>query len=361
MIIPTRERAETLAYTIKTALNQASKDYEILISDNFSQDNTHEIVSNFCDDRIRYVNPGSRLSMTDHWNFAVGHAKGEYIIIIGDDDALMPGAIDRFIQATGAHSSNVYSWPTHVYFWPMGNAGAKIHHLAVKSPISTLDLKEKITFVTKYGLCNYLPLPHLYHSAVHRSVLEKIHSHTGKYFQTSTPDVYMSYALPVFEDVSVNLGESITVVGHSPRSNSGNLINPENSAEVNRFFKEYEGYELHPGAPKGVDKGTTFILDTIFVARDSFSEFYNSRRLNRNAMLAFLHIATRADSLGNIFRNRKVISKNYPFNFGLFLLYALSFKVYIAFRKISVRKSFNNQSQNVESNIYDFVTAKSRN
>ena len=360
VIIPTRERAETLFYTIKTALNQASRDYEIVISDNFSQDNTREVVSNFHDDRIRYVNPGERLSMTDHWNFAVKQARGDYIIIIGDDDALMPGAIDRFIHELAEHPSKIYSWPTHVYFWPMDEDSAKIHHLAEKQPVSTIDLKEKIEFVTKYGLCNYLPLPHLYHSAVHKSILENIYLRTGCYFKTSTPDVYMSYVLPVFEDLSVNLGESITVVGHSPRSNSGNLFNPENRDEVDKFFKEYKEYKLHAYTPIGVDKGTTFLLDTIFTVREIFSEFYKNKSLNRNAMLAFLHIATKADSLKSIYQNKRIINQNYPFNFFIFLSYVLSFKFYIALRKKISRNKENNRYQKIDNNIYDFVITVSK-
>jgi hypothetical protein len=218
-----------------------------------------------------------------------------------------------------------------------------------------MDLKEKIAFVTRYGLCNYLPLPHLYHSAVHKSVLEKIYLRTGSYFKTSTPDVYMSYALPVFEDMSVNLGESITVVGHSPKSNSGNLIKPENRAEVDRFFKEYERHILHANAPIGVDKGTTFLLDTIFTVRELYPEFYKDKSLNRNAMLAFLHVATKADSLRNIYQNKLIITQNYPFNFSVFLFYVISFKFYTALRKKISRIKDNNGHKKIDSNIYDFV------
>ena len=358
LIIPTRERAETLFYTIKTALNQVSKDYEILISDNFSQDKTPEIVSNFNDDRIRYINPGRRLSMTDHWNFAIAEAKGDYIIVIGDDDAVMPGAIDRFIHAIGEHPCKVYSWPTHVYIWPMGGVSAKFHQLVRKQPISRMDLKAKVGFATKYGLCNYLPRPHLYHSAVHKSVLEKIYLRTGNFFQTTTPDVYMSYVLPVLEDASVILGESITVIGHSPKSNSGNIVNPKNQAEVSKYFKEYESYELHPSVPTSLYRGSVFMLDTIFVARELFPEFYESRKLNRNAMLAFLYLSFKQDTLRSLFKNKRLISRNYSFNFGLFVLYILLFKIYKTLKGITVRQSFDNQYQNIEPNIYDFVMGK---
>ena len=90
VIIPTRERADTLLFAIKTAFDQNSDDYEVIVSDNFSQDNTKEVVESFSDPRLVYVNSGRRLSMCDNYEFGLEHARGEYIIFIGDDDAIMP-------------------------------------------------------------------------------------------------------------------------------------------------------------------------------------------------------------------------------------------------------------------------------
>src|SRR5215207_8249326 len=95
LIIPTRERAETLFFALQTALDQVSDSYEVIVSDNFSQDNTEQVVRNFNDPRLRYFNTGKRLSMSDNWEFALGKARGEYIVYIGDDDAMMPGGINR--------------------------------------------------------------------------------------------------------------------------------------------------------------------------------------------------------------------------------------------------------------------------
>ncbi len=71
VIIPTRERADTLYYSLKTCVTQDYDDLEILVSDNFSQDNTREVVESFKDPRIRYINTGKRVSMSDNWEFAV--------------------------------------------------------------------------------------------------------------------------------------------------------------------------------------------------------------------------------------------------------------------------------------------------
>ena len=57
IIIPTRERATTLYWAIKTCLNQDYENLEVIICDNFSSDNTREVVAEFeSDKRVRYLN-----------------------------------------------------------------------------------------------------------------------------------------------------------------------------------------------------------------------------------------------------------------------------------------------------------------
>src|SRR5207253_431279 len=97
IIIPTRERVETLRATLSTALDQKSDQIEILVADNASSDGTQSFVASVRDSRVRYVNSGRRVSMSANWEIALEHASGEYLLIIGDDDAILPGAIDRLI------------------------------------------------------------------------------------------------------------------------------------------------------------------------------------------------------------------------------------------------------------------------
>src|SRR5438094_861105 len=95
VVIPTRERVATLRSTVATALDQRSRDLEVLVSDNASNDGTAAFIHTVADARLRYVNTGRRLSMSANWEFALEHVRGEYILIVGDDDALLPGALDR--------------------------------------------------------------------------------------------------------------------------------------------------------------------------------------------------------------------------------------------------------------------------
>src|ERR1035441_9201470 len=93
VLVPTRERCETLHYALKTLCDQDFPDVEFIVSDNFSNDDTAGVVKRFDDPRIRYIRTPRRLSMTENFCFALGHARGTYVTILGDDDGFTPGAL----------------------------------------------------------------------------------------------------------------------------------------------------------------------------------------------------------------------------------------------------------------------------
>ena len=64
IIIPTRNRCDTLAGTLKTCVEQNHDSLSIVVSDNCSDDNTRDVVHSFHDERIRYLRTPNRLSMT---------------------------------------------------------------------------------------------------------------------------------------------------------------------------------------------------------------------------------------------------------------------------------------------------------
>src|SRR4051812_41628992 len=116
VVIPTRERCATLQHTIKTVLNQTFKDFELIIMDNFSQDETSEVVSSFADARIKYYRSDKRLSMMDNWELSLSHVNGEYLIYIGDDDALIPDSLLLANRLFLAYSDvNIIKWIASSY------------------------------------------------------------------------------------------------------------------------------------------------------------------------------------------------------------------------------------------------------
>ncbi len=90
ILIPTRNRAEYLKYALDSALSQTYKDFEVVISDNNSDDNTRQVVEAAKDSRIKYVQTGKFINVGDNFNNVFNNSSGEYFILMGDDDLLMP-------------------------------------------------------------------------------------------------------------------------------------------------------------------------------------------------------------------------------------------------------------------------------
>lgn len=92
--IPTRNRAGWLREAVVSVLSQSYRDFELLISDNCSDDCTTEVVAEFADPRIRFFRQAVNLGMVGNWNFCLEHSRGELFLLLSDDDLLEPGAIE---------------------------------------------------------------------------------------------------------------------------------------------------------------------------------------------------------------------------------------------------------------------------
>ena len=90
IIIPTRNRAHLLKYALRSAIQQSYQNIEIVVCDNYSTDNTIEVVESFNSQNIIYVRTNNALSMPDNWEFALHKASGEYITYLTDDSYLLP-------------------------------------------------------------------------------------------------------------------------------------------------------------------------------------------------------------------------------------------------------------------------------
>lgn len=93
--IPTFNRSKYIAESVRSVLNQSFSDFELLIVDNASIDNTHDVISNFEDSRIRYIRNNNNIGMMENWNKCIENALGDYLLILGDDDILQPEFLEH--------------------------------------------------------------------------------------------------------------------------------------------------------------------------------------------------------------------------------------------------------------------------
>lgn len=95
--IPTRNRPKELSQAINSAVNQTYKNIEIIVSDDNSEEKykINQIVSDFNNRNIKYYYHKTPLGLSQNWNFCVSNVKGEYFLMLSDDDYLNNDAIQK--------------------------------------------------------------------------------------------------------------------------------------------------------------------------------------------------------------------------------------------------------------------------
>lgn len=88
IIIPTYNRSGYLDRAIKSALSQVDIDFEIIISDNCSDDDTSKVVARYlATDKIVYHRHNRNIGMVPNWKYAIFQlAKADWFVLMSDDD-----------------------------------------------------------------------------------------------------------------------------------------------------------------------------------------------------------------------------------------------------------------------------------
>jgi len=99
--IPTYNRVGFLAEALNSVQRQTYPNLEILVGDNASTDDTESLVraASAMDKRIRYIRNPENVGMRNNWNMLLYEATGEYFLLLSDDDALEPGAIEKLLNS----------------------------------------------------------------------------------------------------------------------------------------------------------------------------------------------------------------------------------------------------------------------
>jgi glycosyltransferase involved in cell wall biosynthesis len=101
--IPVYNGSDYIAESIDSVLAQNFKDFELIVCDNCSTDNTEEIVRNYKDSRVRYFRNQKNLGYVGNANRCLELAAGEYISIWHHDDCMMPDNLERKVRLLDEH------------------------------------------------------------------------------------------------------------------------------------------------------------------------------------------------------------------------------------------------------------------
>ena len=300
VIIPTRERADTLRYTLQTCLDQDFESYEIVVCGNCSSPETKAVVDSFASPRIVYHRSPTPLSMGENWNLAYSKSSGQYVTFIGDDDALMPfafSALDSFLKREPARAMR---WNCAVYSWP-NNARADLADylgLSFLRGRRRIDGRQAIKDVLA-GRDSATILPNVYHGCASRDVLEDIRTRSGHVFASFHCDTFSSFAIAHSAGEYVSFDAPLSISGFSASSNNIAFNFMRGKSELTRLHKDENalgGLRLHPIVP---DIHTDFVpvADSFLTAKDALFPDDDDLTLDRRAMISRFLAAPPIDTL----------------------------------------------------------------
>ena len=244
VIIPTRDRCETLPYTLQSCLAQTYENFSIIVSDNASQDETRQIVASFDHPRLRYINPGRRLSMSANFDFALSAAEGDgFVTCIGDDDGLMPGALQAAALLIQRHGGLPLACPSVYYGWPGlpdVRTANRMHMFFAAEQYEVRDSRETIQrrICFSDGKERYVwGLPGIYRGFVPLALVRS-GVQNGRYIHSVTPDAYSAFLTALQAGQYLFTNRPLFIEGVSAKSNGASQALFADAAEERKYVAE---------------------------------------------------------------------------------------------------------------------------
>ena len=100
--IPSYRGASRLGATLDSVLAQTLTDFELVVVDDASPDETSSVVSRYGDARVRFLRNPTRLGAVRNWNQCLAEATGTYLKLLPQDDILAPECLERQVDVMQA-------------------------------------------------------------------------------------------------------------------------------------------------------------------------------------------------------------------------------------------------------------------
>ena len=101
--IPSYNYGRFIGQTIESVLAQDYPDYEVLVIDDASKDDSAEVVGRYRDPRIQYIQNSTNIGQFATINKALHLGRGEYFINLASDDIWYPGLLRRAVNLLETH------------------------------------------------------------------------------------------------------------------------------------------------------------------------------------------------------------------------------------------------------------------
>ncbi len=140
VILPTYNRAKILKKSISGVLNSSYRDFELIIVDDNSTDDTDKLINTFDDGRIKYIKSDKNLGAAGARNLGIDSANGTYIAFEDSDDFYRKEKLEKQVKLLDENPE--YGFSYHKIRYDMG-LNEKKQNLFAILPDEKIPLEKK--------------------------------------------------------------------------------------------------------------------------------------------------------------------------------------------------------------------------
>jgi len=310
LVIPTRNRASLLKYALKSAVEQNYKNLEIIICDDFSDDNTKEVVESFDNRNIVYVKSKKRLNMPDTFEFALSKTKGEYTLFLTDTCYLLPNCISFATKEMKKFNARLAMWKNCIYTAPTWFEPQRQNTLYIPKTTYQSQLLDSREYLERFYNNIREPLiPKSINSLCHYSIIEKAIKKQGRFFSYPIPDHTSAVSMLINTTNFVLIDQPLFIAGISS-VNIGASQSFDLGKSAQDFLKGFEGKKLDEIAFLGIYTTSALIIKSL----ENVRKFYPGEcpELNiKNALGEIVDSLVKLETYGTNVKNFWQILEKY--------------------------------------------------
>jgi glycosyltransferase involved in cell wall biosynthesis len=242
ILVPTRQRPDTLGPTLATLVEQPGDDYEIVVADNFGDAEVALVIeaAQKVNPRVRHTRSERVLPMTVNWERGLAACTGKYVTVLGDDDGFLPSTLKQVRNLITLSGAQVINWAPHTYWWPDTIAFWHANRLYANVSVNGLEWRDSAAVLSDFfrDRASFGYLPMIYTAFVDREIIESVINKYGRYF--TPPDI-----APDVSSGVINLMHSDRYLQcHRPLTIRGNSRGSVGTSGFARAFGKQQ-YEAH--------------------------------------------------------------------------------------------------------------------
>lgn len=253
VIIPQKNRAEFLSHTLRTCMMQDYPNFEIIVSDDCSEDNSVEVAKELAkrDSRIRVFPHDHHLGMHDNFEFALNQVKPGYVMALGGDDALTPNCIWRMYELIKESGRQLITWIPASFYYPEKTEGKNLFIVRrTKQPYKIVKSKDFLQQLSRTFRYQIDECPMFYvKGVVSTELVERVKKRTkdGCFYYCPTPDGFSGVVLAGEVEDYVLSYEPLSIMGTTTKSQGKNYRRTDEKSkfESRQFFNDSLRRTMH--------------------------------------------------------------------------------------------------------------------